>query len=55
VLSAAAFSGQRLGKYVPAATDNRTIEERCFLCGPRREVISRTVGAMTAVEFCKGG
>jgi hypothetical protein len=37
-------SKQRFGKHVSAATDtNTTIEERCFPCGPCRDVISRTV------------
>jgi hypothetical protein len=35
----------KYGSSVPA-----TIEERCFLCGPWREVITRTVGAM--IELC---
>jgi hypothetical protein len=35
-------SGQQLGKHVHA-----TIEQ-CFLCGPCREVITRTVGAMSS-------
>jgi hypothetical protein len=31
-------SKQRLGKHVPAETNARAIiEERCFLCGPRRD------------------
>jgi hypothetical protein len=31
-------------KHVPAATDTKaTIEERCLLCGPFRDVISRTI------------
>jgi hypothetical protein len=39
---ARAVSGQRLGKYVPAATDtNATIETLCFLCGPYHDVISK--------------
>jgi hypothetical protein len=38
------FLSKRLGKHVSAATDsNATTEERCFLCGPYRDVISRTV------------
>jgi hypothetical protein len=50
VVRAAAVSGQHLGKHVPVAMDtNATIEERCFLCGPCREVITRTVGAMCLV------
>jgi hypothetical protein len=49
-------SRQQLGKHVPAARERKaTIEERCFLCDPCREVINRTVGPMTSVEFCKGG
>jgi hypothetical protein len=40
---------------VPAATNTHArIEERCFLCGPCREVITRTVGAMNSVEFSTG-
>jgi hypothetical protein len=40
-------SEQRLGKYVLAATNTHaTIEERSFLCGPCREVITGTVRAM---------
>jgi hypothetical protein len=26
---------------------NATIEEQCYICGPCREVITRTVGAMS--------
>jgi hypothetical protein len=49
LVRAAAVSEQQLGKHVPAATDrNATIEERRFLCGPCREVITRTVGAMSS-------
>jgi hypothetical protein len=45
-----AVSGQRLGNQVPAAKDtNATIEERCFLRGSCRDVITRTVGAMSSV------
>jgi hypothetical protein len=37
-------SKQRFGKHVRAATDtNATIKERCFLRGPCRDVISKTV------------
>jgi predicted ATPase len=33
------------------ATDmNVTIEEQCFLCGPWREIITRTVEAMSSVQ-----
>jgi uncharacterized CHY-type Zn-finger protein len=40
--------GQQLGKHVPGGTGtNAKIEERCFMCGPCKEVITRTVG----VEF----
>jgi hypothetical protein len=43
-----AVSGQRLGKHVPAATNtHETIEERCFLCGPWREVITITAEAVS--------
>jgi hypothetical protein len=39
-----AAAGKRLGKHVPVATDmNTMIEERCFLCGPCWDVISRRV------------
>jgi hypothetical protein len=52
-------SGQQHGKHVPAVTDTKaTIEERCFLCSPCRDVITRTDGTMTSVElveFCTGG
>jgi hypothetical protein len=45
-----AVSGQRLCKHVPAAKDtNATMEERCFLCGPCSDVISRAVGTMSSV------
>jgi hypothetical protein len=37
------FSGQRLGKHVPAATDTNATEGRCFLCGPCRDAITGTV------------
>jgi hypothetical protein len=38
----AAVSGQQLGKQISAATDtNARVEERCFLCGPFRDVISK--------------
>jgi hypothetical protein len=48
VVRAAAISGQRLGKHVPAATvTNVTIKERCLLCGPCRNVITRTAGAIS--------
>jgi hypothetical protein len=50
------ISGQRLGKHIPTATYmNATIEEWCFLCGLCQEVIIRTVGGMSSVEFCMGG
>jgi hypothetical protein len=56
VASAAAVSGQRLGKHFPAETDTNTaIEERCFLCGPRRDVISKGQSKFlveSSVEFC---
>jgi hypothetical protein len=44
MIRAAAIPGQRVGKHVPAMTDtNATIEERCFVCGPCRDIMSRTV------------
>jgi hypothetical protein len=47
-------STQQLDKHVPAATNaHATIEERCFLWGPCREVITRADQLRT--EFCKGG
>jgi hypothetical protein len=50
-----AIKQRQLGKHVPAATNTHpTIEERCFLCGSLREVITRTVGALR-VELCTGG
>jgi hypothetical protein len=36
-------SKQRFGKHVSAVTDTNVIEERCFLCGPCQDVISRAV------------
>jgi hypothetical protein len=42
-----AVSGQRLGKHVPSARheyNNGTAEERCFLRGPCRDVISKGRG-----------
>jgi hypothetical protein len=37
-----AFSGQRLGKHVPAAKyTNAKIEDLCFLCGPYPNIISK--------------
>jgi hypothetical protein len=51
VVRSADISGQRLGKHVPAVMDtNATIEERCFLCGPCRDVITRTVWAFSSVD-----
>jgi hypothetical protein len=45
-----AVSGQLLGNHVPAAKDtNATTEERCFLCGPCRDVITRRTGVMSSV------
>jgi hypothetical protein len=42
VVRAGTVYGQRLGKHVHAATDtNATIEERCLLCGPCRDVINK--------------
>jgi hypothetical protein len=39
VVHPATVSAQRLGKHMPVATDtNSTIEERCFLCGPCRDI-----------------
>jgi uncharacterized CHY-type Zn-finger protein len=47
-----AASGQRLGKHDLALTyTNATIEERCFLCGPCREVITRTDGATSSILY----
>jgi hypothetical protein len=43
--------GQLFGKHVPAAKNTHaTIEERCSLCGPCREVITRTAGAMSQLR-----
>jgi hypothetical protein len=40
VVRAAVFSGKWLSNHVPGAMDaNATIEERCFLCDPCRDVI----------------
>jgi hypothetical protein len=47
-------SGQQLGKHVPAAMNmHAKIEERRFLCGPCREVISRAVGAMCELSSAR--
>jgi NADH:ubiquinone oxidoreductase subunit F (NADH-binding) len=44
-------SGQQLGIHVPAAMNTQaTSEERCVLCGPCREVITRTVRAMSQLS-----
>jgi hypothetical protein len=43
-----AISGRRLGKYVPAAT-----EELCFLCGPCRDIIKHET-RLEFSEFCTG-
>jgi hypothetical protein len=41
-------SGQQLGKHFPTAKNTQaTIEKRCFQCGLCREVITRTVGAIS--------
>jgi hypothetical protein len=45
-------SGQRFGKHVPAAkntpaTIELLLEMRCFLCGPCRDIMTRTAGAMS--------
>jgi hypothetical protein len=41
---------QRLSKHISAATNmNATIEERYFLCGPCRDVITRPVGDNNSV------
>jgi hypothetical protein len=50
----ATVSGQRLGKHVPAATNMHALIElllktACFLRGPCRDVITRTVGAMSSI------
>jgi hypothetical protein len=55
MVRAAAVSRQQLGKQFPGATDTNTaIEERRFLCGPCREVMTRSVGAMSSVQNCAG-
>jgi hypothetical protein len=47
-------SGKQLGKDVPDATNTyATIEELCFLCGPCREVITRSVGAMSELSSAR--
>jgi hypothetical protein len=47
---------QQLSEHVSAATDmHATIEEQCFVYGPCREVMTRTVRAIRSVEFCTGG
>jgi hypothetical protein len=39
-----AVSGQQLRKHVPEEANlHATIEERCFLCGPCREIMTRTL------------
>jgi hypothetical protein len=49
------FSGQQLGNHIPAATNtHEKTEERCFLCGPCREVITNTVGAMNQLSSARG-
>jgi hypothetical protein len=56
VVRSTAVSGQKLGEYVPAETDtNATIGERCFLCGPCRGIMTRTVGAMSSVTRVEAG
>jgi hypothetical protein len=51
VIRAANVSVKWLGKHVSAATDTKaTIKERRFLCGPCRELITRTTGAMSSVD-----
>jgi hypothetical protein len=50
VVRAAAVSVQQLDKHIPAATDRNATIERCFLCGPCRDLTS-TVGAMGSVEL----
>jgi hypothetical protein len=40
---------QQLGKYVLAAMNMHATEERCFLCGPCRGVILKTVGVTSSV------
>jgi hypothetical protein len=55
VVRAATVSGQRLDKHVPATKDtNATIEERCSLSGPNRDVISKGQSSLI-VQFCMGG
>jgi hypothetical protein len=47
-------SRQQLGKHILAATNtHETIEERRFLCGPCREVKTRTVGAMSQLSSAR--
>jgi hypothetical protein len=49
-----AISEQQLRKHVPAATNTQAaVEERCFLCGPCREIIPRTVGAMSGLSSAR--
>jgi hypothetical protein len=50
VVSAAAISGHRLSKHVPASTDtNVIIEERCFPRDPCRDIISKGRGYFRGV------
>jgi hypothetical protein len=47
------FLGNGFDKHIPAATNTHAtiellLEKGCFLCGPCRDVITRTVGAMSS-------
>jgi hypothetical protein len=47
-------TSQRLGKHVRAATNaDATIEDRRFLCGPCREVITRTIRARSQLNSAR--
>jgi hypothetical protein len=49
-----AVSRQQLGKHFPAATNTHfIIEERCLLCGPAREVITRTERSMSQLSSAR--
>jgi hypothetical protein len=51
VIRIAAVSKQRLGKHFLLATDtNAKIDERCSLCGPFRDVITRIVGSVSLLS-----
>jgi hypothetical protein len=54
-VSSAAVSGQRLGKYILPATDTNETIERCFLCRPFRDVISKGKSYLTVSQsVCLG-